>query len=80
MIGESNVGEVRHCGVILAFDLDLEMQRYGRERNIIFQWFWNKGIFLRPLGKTIYLVPPFTTTAQELEFLYQTILEFLESR
>ncbi|SCY35739.1 adenosylmethionine-8-amino-7-oxononanoate aminotransferase [Nonlabens sp. Hel1_33_55] len=76
----SLVAAVRHCGVILAFDLDLEMQRYGNERNEIFQWFWKKGIFLRPLGKTIYLVPPFTTTAQELEFLYETILEFLESR
>jgi len=74
------VSEVRHCGVILAFDLAIEMQRYGNERNAIFQWFWNKGVFLRPLGKTIYLVPPFTTTLDELQFLYRTILEFLESR
>ncbi|PRP67643.1 adenosylmethionine--8-amino-7-oxononanoate transaminase [Nonlabens agnitus] len=74
------VAQVRHCGVILALDLDLEMQRYGNERNEIFQWFWNKGVFLRPLGKTIYLVPPFTTTWTELDFLYKTIMEFLDSR
>ncbi|BAO54713.1 adenosylmethionine--8-amino-7-oxononanoate transaminase [Nonlabens marinus] len=74
------VGDVRHCGVILAFDLAAEMQRYGNERNLIFQWFWKRGVFLRPLGKTIYLVPPFTTTAEELKFLYDTILEFLDSR
>ncbi|WP_194851473.1 adenosylmethionine--8-amino-7-oxononanoate transaminase [Nonlabens antarcticus] len=74
------VGEVRHCGIILAFELAIEMKRYGNERNEIFQWFWNKGVFLRPLGKTIYLVPPFTTTSEELKFLYKTILQFLDSR
>ncbi len=74
------VSEVRHCGVILAFDLNMEMQRYGNERNAIFQWFWNKGVFLRPLGKTIYIVPPFTTSNVELEFLYETINDFLRSR
>ncbi|KQC32250.1 adenosylmethionine-8-amino-7-oxononanoate aminotransferase [Nonlabens sp. YIK11] len=74
------VAQVRHCGVILALDLDLEMQRYGNERNEIFQWFWSRGVFLRPLGKTIYLVPPFTTTSTELDFLYKTIMEFLDSR
>jgi len=74
------VGDVRHCGVIIAFDLAMEMQRYGNERNEMFQWFWNKGVFLRPLGKTIYLVPPFATSQEELDFLYRTILEFLNSR
>jgi adenosylmethionine-8-amino-7-oxononanoate aminotransferase len=76
----SLVSDVRHCGVILAFDLAVEMQRYGNERNEMFQWFWSKGVFLRPLGKTIYLVPPFTTTIEELQFLYRTMLEFLDSR
>jgi len=74
------VGDVRHCGVILAFDLAIEMQRYGNERNAIFEWFWDKGVFLRPLGKTVYLVPPFTTTIEELDFLHQTIMKFLDSR
>jgi adenosylmethionine-8-amino-7-oxononanoate aminotransferase len=75
-----SVGDVRHCGVILAFDLAVEMSRYGNDRDQIFQWFWNKGVFLRPLGKTIYLVPPFTTSVEELEFLYEVIMEFMESR
>lgn len=74
------VGDVRHKGVILAFDLAIEMQRYGNERNEIFKWFWEKGVFLRPLGKTIYVVPPFTTSPDELDFLYRTIVEFLDSR
>ncbi|EAS20546.1 adenosylmethionine-8-amino-7-oxononanoate aminotransferase [Flavobacteria bacterium BBFL7] len=72
------VAAVRSCGVILAIDLAIEMERYGSKRNEIFQWFMDHGIFLRPLGKTIYIVPPFTTTPQELELLYKALLVFLD--
>ncbi len=73
------VSDVRHCGVILALDLNTEMQRYGQQRNTIFKWFWERGIFLRPLGKTVYIVPPFTTTAVELKKLHQSLIDFLDS-
>ncbi|WP_397302116.1 adenosylmethionine--8-amino-7-oxononanoate transaminase [Nonlabens ulvanivorans] len=72
------VDSVRSCGVILAIDLAIEMERYGSKRNEIFQWFMNHGVFLRPLGKTIYIVPPFTTSPQELELLYKALLVFLD--
>jgi adenosylmethionine-8-amino-7-oxononanoate aminotransferase len=74
-----NVENVRAIGVILAFDLVMSMERYGSQRNKIFNWFWEHGIFLRPLGNTIYIVPPFTTTTAELDMLYDTILRFLDS-
>ncbi|MGJ8683859.1 MAG: adenosylmethionine--8-amino-7-oxononanoate transaminase [Nonlabens sp.] len=72
------VAQVRSFGVILAIDLAIEMERYGSKRNEIFQWFMKNGIFLRPLGKTVYIVPPFTTTPQELELLYKALLVFLD--
>ncbi|WP_298951884.1 adenosylmethionine--8-amino-7-oxononanoate transaminase [uncultured Nonlabens sp.] len=73
-----NVAAVRTKGVILAIDLAIEMERYGNKRNEIFHWFWQRGLFLRPLGKTIYIVPPFTTTAGELDFIYKLLEEFLD--
>ncbi len=73
------VTHVRTIGVILAFDLINSMERYGSQRNAIFNWFWEHGIFLRPLGNTIYIVPPFTSTVQDLEKCYATILLFLET-
>lgn len=72
------VAQVRSCGVIFAIDLAIEMERYGSKRNDIFQWFMSNGIFLRPLGKTVYIVPPFTTSPAELELLYKAILSFLD--
>lgn len=74
------VTNARACGVILAFDLNIEMSRYGNKRNEIFQWFMDHEVFLRPLGKTIYVVPPFTTSDLELRTLYRKINLFLETQ
>ena len=71
------VGEVRHQGVILAVDVQLEMSRYGNQRDQIVNWFWERGVFLRPLGNTIYIVPPFTTTSEELDRVYELLEEFV---
>jgi adenosylmethionine-8-amino-7-oxononanoate aminotransferase len=71
------VAAVRTKGVILAMDLAIEMERYGNKRNEMFQWFWQRGLFLRPLGKTVYIVPPFTSSEQEMNFVYELLEEFL---
>jgi adenosylmethionine-8-amino-7-oxononanoate aminotransferase len=71
------VAAVRTKGVILAVDLAIEMERYGNKRNEMFQWFWQRGLFLRPLGKTVYIVPPFTSSEQEMNFVYELLEEFL---
>jgi adenosylmethionine-8-amino-7-oxononanoate aminotransferase len=73
------VAAVRTKGVILAVDLAIEMERYGNKRNEMFQWFWQRGLFLRPLGKTVYIVPPFTSSEQEMNFVYKLLREFLEN-
>jgi adenosylmethionine-8-amino-7-oxononanoate aminotransferase len=73
----SSVSAVRTKGVILAMDLAIEMERYGNKRNEMFQWFWQRGLFLRPLGKTVYIVPPFTSSEQEMNFVYKLLEEFL---
>lgn len=72
------VKNVRQLGVILAFDLATEMERYGDLRNKLFSFFMERGVFLRPLGNTIYLLPPFIIKPNELEVLYQSIRDCLE--
>lgn len=71
------VKNVRQLGLILAFDLAVEMERYGDMRNTLFSFFMQRGVFLRPLGNTIYLLPPFITNQVQLEVLYQRIRECL---
>lgn len=72
------VKNVRQLGVILAFDLAVEMERYGDMRNKLFSFFMERGVFLRPLGNTIYLLPPFVIKETELEVLYKSIRDCLE--
>ena len=72
------IKEVRQIGVILALDLNLEMERYGNARDEMFKYFMSKGVFLRPLGKTIYILPPYVTTEAQLAKIYATIEDYLK--
>lgn len=72
------VKSTRSLGVIFALDLDIETERYGNLRDRLYRFFMDQGVFLRPLGNTIYLLPPFTIAQQELTLLYASILNCLE--
>ena len=74
------VKAVRTIGVILAIDLNLEMDRYGNGRNEIFNHFMLAGVFLRPLGNTLYIVPPYIIAKEELEIIYTLIHQFLDRK
>ncbi|MBV1923567.1 MAG: adenosylmethionine--8-amino-7-oxononanoate transaminase [Flavobacteriaceae bacterium] len=72
------VKNVRQLGVIFAFDLNIEMERYGNTRNQLFDFFMKRGVFLRPLGNTIYILPPYVISEEELNTIYKTIEASLE--
>jgi adenosylmethionine-8-amino-7-oxononanoate aminotransferase len=74
----TKVKSVRHLGVILAIDLNLKIERYGNTRDELFQFFMTRGVYLRPLGETIYIVPPFIISRKELGKVYKTIEEVLD--
>lgn len=71
------VKEVRSMGVILAVDLNLQMERYGNLRDRLYEFFMERGVILRPLGNTIYVLPPYIITNGQLDKIYSTILELL---
>lgn len=72
------VSEVRVLGIIIAIDLNVEMERYGDLRNRLFDHFMERGVYLRPLGNTVYILPPFVITNAELEQIYSAIEEVFE--
>lgn len=76
--GHIKVKSTRQIGVIFALDLDLEMDRYGNLRDKLFRFFMNNGVCLRPLGNTIYILPPFVITNAELKKTYTTIEKALQ--
>ena len=72
------IKSTRVCGVICAVEVNVETGRYGNYRDRIFALFMERGVFLRPLGNVIYILPPFVITDEQLDTIYQTILEVLE--
>lgn len=72
------VKQTRVTGVILAMDLDVEMDRYGTLRDRLYAFFMEQGVFLRPLGNTIYTLPPFVISNSELERIYEVMEKSLE--
>jgi adenosylmethionine-8-amino-7-oxononanoate aminotransferase len=73
------VKTTRHLGVIFALDLNTKMERYGDLRDKLLKFFMDRGIFLRPLGNTIYIQVPYVITDIELQKVYQVIEDVLET-
>ena len=74
-----NVGNARSKGVILAIDLKKEVDRYGNFRDELYQFFMHHGVNLRPLGNTIYALPPYTIEDGELQKIYDVIEKALDT-
>lgn len=72
------VNNVRVKGVVIAIDLTIEMARYGNLRDELYQFFMQRGVALRPLGNTIYVLPPYVITDEELAKVYSAIQEALD--
>lgn len=72
------VKETRVIGVIFALDINTKMERYGSLRDKLLKFFMDKGVFLRPLGNTIYIQVPYVISKKELFKVYNVIEEALE--
>lgn len=72
------VAKTRQLGIIYAMDLDVKMERYGNLRNKLFNHFMDQGVFLRPLGNTIYILAPYVTTKDQMQQIYGAIRSSFE--
>lgn len=72
------VSATRQSGVIYALDLVFPMERYGNMRDRLYQHFMDHGVYLRPLGNTIYILPPYCITETQLQKIYSSIHAALE--
>ena len=77
--GHPKVKSTRHIGIIFALDLDTQAERYGGLRDKLLQFFMDRGVFLRPLGNTLYIQPPYTISNEQLRKVYQVIEEALNT-
>ncbi len=73
------INKVRTCGTIAAMDIvtDSESGYFNAIAPILKKRFLAEGFLLRPLGNTLYLMPPYCITSEQLESIYQAIRRVL---
>jgi adenosylmethionine-8-amino-7-oxononanoate aminotransferase len=71
--------DIRSLGTILAIDLrvDDHGSYLSTIRDRAYDFFLERNVLLRPLGNTIYFLPPYVIRKEELEVVYGVIEEFL---
>lgn len=81
IVGNTKVKEARHKGTIMAVELKSESgTSYLSEiRNKAYNFFMNKRIVMRPLGNIIYVMPPYCISTADLQYIYNSIEEFLNT-
>jgi adenosylmethionine-8-amino-7-oxononanoate aminotransferase len=69
-----NVKNVRTQGTILAFEVEQGKDEYlNTISSSITEKSMERGVYLRPLGNTVYSMPPYCITAAELDTVYETM-------
>lgn len=65
---------IRVLGTILAFEITSGKDEYlNNISQIITQSALQQGIYLRPLGNTVYIMPPYCITEAELNKVFEII-------
>ncbi|HEY1059369.1 MAG TPA: adenosylmethionine--8-amino-7-oxononanoate transaminase [Limnobacter sp.] len=69
----------RVCGTVAAFEIQSAQNGYGSS---VSQWlretFMERGIVVRPLGNTLYWIPPYCTSPSTLHGAYNTLMNVLD--
>jgi len=77
---DARFANVRRLGTIAALDLKVPDPGYlAGVTPRLTAFFHERGVLLRPLGNTIYVMPPYCTAAAELDLVYDVIAQAAES-
>jgi adenosylmethionine-8-amino-7-oxononanoate aminotransferase len=74
--GKKSTRNIRTLGTILAFEIGKGRDEYLNSISQVFTaQSMAKGVYVRPLGNTVYIMPPYCITADELRKVYTVIEE-----
>jgi adenosylmethionine-8-amino-7-oxononanoate aminotransferase len=74
-----DVTRLRLIGSILAFDVKEAGGYQSSASRALRDWYIANGLNIRPLGPTVYLMPPYCITDEELTRAYQGMVEGLDT-
>lgn len=71
----SKVVNMRICGMVIAFEVITDRER---PNIFIFEEGLKRGLLLRPLGNTIYFMPPYVITQDSISYVVKCLREIVE--
>ena len=71
--GRAGVRDVRVCGAIGVVETEREMSAARLQPEFV-----KRGVWIRPIGRLLYLMPPFVVSDAELDVLTSAFAEVLE--
>jgi adenosylmethionine-8-amino-7-oxononanoate aminotransferase len=75
------VTSTRQCGTIAAFDLETDAGGYLSNWAVHLNRFGKaRGVLIRPLGNTVYVMPPYCITQEQLTQVYAVVRDGLDAR
>jgi len=74
------IKDIRQQGTIVAIELNtIEGTSYfNTVRDKLYQFYLANGVLLRPLGNVVYFMPPYCITGNELNRIYDVIIQSIE--
>lgn len=73
------VKDIRSIGTIVAFDVVDQTEGYlSSLGTYLYDQFLCRDVLLRPIGNTVYILPPYCITKEDLERIYDTIEQSLD--
>lgn len=74
--GIDGLKNLRQMGTITAMEIERDESDYLSDIGPkLYDAFLARGVLLRPLGNTIYVMPPYCSTAEELDLVYGVIVD-----
>ncbi|MDH7462874.1 adenosylmethionine--8-amino-7-oxononanoate transaminase [Chitinophagaceae bacterium 26-R-25] len=72
------VKNIRQTGTIIAFEISIGKDEYLNTVNKDFsRLMMQQGVYLRPLGNTVYIMSPYCITTEELQKVYKALLGWI---
>lgn len=77
----TNVINIRQRGTLLAFDIYVGEQTsyFNTIRDTAYNFLLDRGVLMRPLGNVLYMMPPYCTTNEQLQYTYKQVEELLDT-
>jgi adenosylmethionine-8-amino-7-oxononanoate aminotransferase len=75
LAGDARIAHLRQRGMVLAFDVKDAGERFAERFHLAAR---RHQLLIRPIGATVYLMPPYLIDAAAAQFLFKAVLATLD--